>query len=138
MGTIASRQLLVALLVAWMGGGCSSIASVSTDEPNLAGSYEISSITVQDDAPITPPQGTGTPELTQTRYTLQLSFDVPGEDIADVNEAGTYSISGNEWTQVSDETREQRQGTYSYDGDTLTIPLETQSGETEYVWRKVG
>jgi hypothetical protein len=99
---------------------------------NLAGTYSLVSFAFVVQGQQQPvPGATGSFTLTATSYTLSLT--VPGQGA--LNDSGTYSISGSQWTQSSTSTG-QATGTYSLNGTVLTVDATSQGTETISVWQK--
>ena len=99
---------------------------------SLAGTYLLTSFAFVVQGQQQPvPGATGSFTLTATTYTLNLT--VPGQGT--LNDAGTYSISGSQWSQSSSTTG-QATGTYSLSGTVLTVDATSQGTETISVWQK--
>lgn len=114
--------------VALGAGGCSNSTAPSVD---LSGTYTLTSIQFPPQAALTPPIATGTFTLTATTYTLVLN--IQGQP--PVNDNGTYSINGSNWSQSSTITG-QAAGTYTLNGNTLTVNA-TATGVTSIsIWQK--
>lgn len=139
---------LPALLVAWlaMTAGCSDDdGNGGTNPPpgtDLSGTYTL--VSVQQGAG-TPQCGpslgcTGTLTLTATRYTLELTTPDPDDPLGSppitIVDTGTYTTSGNEWTQTSDGNLPQSVGTYTLQGNTLTVAATSAGILVTSVWNK--
>jgi hypothetical protein len=108
--------------------GCSN--SSTGPSVSLSGSYSLLSIQFPPQPAITPPNATGTFTLTATTYTLHL---VTPQGTLDDN--GTYTISGSNWSQSSTTTG-QATGTYSLNGSVLTVNATAQGVTSISVWQK--
>jgi hypothetical protein len=115
--------------VALGAGGCSN--SSTAPSVDLSGSYTLLSIQFPPQAALMPPIATGTFTLTATTYTLQLTIQGQGT----VNDNGTYSLNGANWSQSSTITG-QATGTYSVNGNTLTVNATAQGVTSISVWQK--
>ena len=122
-----SLLLLVVLLA-----GCGGDNSPTQPSVNLAGTYSLTSFSfVVQGHPQAIPGATGTFTLTATTYTLHLS--IPGQ--GDLEDSGTYAISGSQWSQSSTTTG-QATGTYQLSGNQLTVDATSQGTESVSVWQK--
>jgi hypothetical protein len=110
--------------------GCSD-NSTTGPSVNLSGTYSLVSIQFPPQPVLMPPAATGTFTLTTTTYTLHLV--VQGQGTVDDN--GTYSINGSNWSQSS-ATTGQATGTYSLNGNTLTVNATAQGVTSISVWQK--
>lgn len=120
--------LAVAASVVLGAVGCSD--STTGPSVNLSGSYSLVSIQFPPQPAVTPPNATGTFTLTATTYTLHL---VTPQGTVDDN--GTYTISGSNWSQSSTITG-QATGTYTLSGSTLTVNATAQGVTSISVWLK--
>jgi hypothetical protein len=121
--------LLTALTLC--AAACSD-SSPTQPSASLAGTYSLVSFAFVVQGQQQPvPGATGSFTLTATTYTLNLT--VPGQGT--LNDAGTYSISGSQWSQSSSTTG-QATGTYSLSGTVLTVDATSQGTETISVWQK--
>ena len=121
--------LLTALTLYAAACGDSSPTQPST---SLAGTYSLVSFTFVVQGQQQPvPGATGSFTLTATNYTLALT--VPGQGT--LNDTGTYSLSGSQWSQSS-ATTGQATGTYSLSGTVLTVDATSQGTETISVWQR--
>jgi hypothetical protein len=109
--------------------GCSD--SSTGPSVNLSGTYSLVSIQFPPQPPITPPAATGTFTLAATTYTLHL--DIQGQGTVDDN--GTYALNGLNWSQSSSTTG-QATGTYSLNGNMLTVNATNQGVTSISVWQK--
>jgi len=122
-------QLLLVVLALCTGCSDNSPTQPST---SLAGTYSLNSFAfVVQGQQQAVPGATGTFTLTATNYTLDLT--VPGQ--GSLHDTGTYSISGNTWSQSSTTTG-QATGTYTLSGNQLTVDATSQGTETVSVWQK--
>ena len=121
--------LAVVASVALSASGCSN--STTSPTVDLSGTYTLVSIQFPPQPALTPPTATGTFTLTATSYTLQLN--IQGQ--ATVNDNGTYALNGANWSQSSMITG-QATGTYSVNGNTLTVNATAQGVTSVSVWQK--
>jgi hypothetical protein len=125
-----SIPLLVTVLTL-CAAACSD-NSPTQPSASLAGTYSLVTfafVVQGQEQPV--PGATGTFTLTATTYTLNLT--VPGQGT--LNDTGTYSISGSQWSQSSTTTG-QATGTFSLNGTLLTVDATSQGTETISVWQK--
>lgn len=115
--------------VALSASGCSN--STTSPTVDLSGTYSLVSIQFPPQPALTSPAATGTFTLTATTYTLQLTIQGQGT----VNDNGTYSLNGVNWSQSSTITG-QATGTYSVSGNTLTVNATAQGVTSISVWQK--
>lgn len=108
--------------------GCSN--SSTGPSVSLSGTYSLVSIQFPPQPAITPPNATGTFTLTATTYTLHLATPQ-----GTVDDNGTYTINGSNWSQSSTTTG-QATGTYSLNGSTLTVNATGQGVTSISVWQK--
>jgi hypothetical protein len=121
--------LLIALT---FGAAACGDSGPTQPSASLAGTYSLVSFAFVVQGQQQPVPGTtGSFTLTATSYTLSLT--VPGQGT--LNDSGTYSISGSQWTQSSTSTG-QATGTYSLNGTVLTVDATSQGTETISVWQK--
>lgn len=99
----------------------------------LVGSYDLLSVTFQNQPPIGPPAATGLLVLADSTYNLTLT--VPPDETP-VVDSGTYSISGSNWTQSSSVQPVQSVGTYSLSNDTLRVNVTTANMQLATAWLK--
>jgi hypothetical protein len=127
---------MLALAVAAVASGCggsSSTAPTPITAVQLVGTYDLLSITFQGQPTLTPPAATGVLVLTPTTYAVTLH--VAPATAAEVD-SGTYSISGNQWSQTSTTSQVQSVGTFTFSHDTLTVNVTTQGMQVNNVWKK--
>jgi hypothetical protein len=128
--------LLLSVFLVFGAGACSndnSGSSLTQPSTNLAGTYTLSSFAfVVQGQQQTVPGATGTFTLTANNtYTLTLA--VPGQPT--VQDSGSYSISGSQWSQSSPTTG-QATGTYTLSGSQLTVDATSQGVESVSVWQR--
>jgi len=108
---------------------------------DLSGTYELVSLT-QGGITIGPAQGaTGALVLTQTTYSIDLTVPNPDDPFGpgiNTVDNGTYSTDGSNWTQESSTTGLQGVGTFTLQGNTLTVNVTTVGIEVLTVWNKTG
>jgi len=105
---------------------------------DLSGTYELVTLTQAGTPTIGPPIATGTLVLTQTTYVIDLTTpDQTGTPVNTVDN-GTYSTDGDNWTQESSTTGLQGVGTFTLQGNTLTVNVTTVGIEVLTVWNKTG
>jgi hypothetical protein len=109
--------------------GCSD--SSTGPSVNLSGTYSLVSIQFPPQPALTPPTATGTFTLTTTTYTLHLVIQGQGT----VDDNGTYALNGSNWSQSSPTTG-QATGTYSMNGNMLTVNATAQGVTSISVWQK--
>ncbi len=125
----AASRLAALALPALLLVGCKS-DSTGPSATNLAGTYTVQSLSMQG---LTVP-ATGTVVLTATNYTVSITINIPGQPAETIQDAGTYTISGSQWSQTSTVTGcpsacVQSVGPFSLNGNTLTLAVTTQ-GQT--------
>jgi hypothetical protein len=109
-----------------------SDSSPTQPSASLAGTYSLVSFAFVVQGQQQPvPGATGSFTLTASTYSLSLT--VPGQGT--LNDTGTYSISGAQWSQSSSTTG-QATGTYTLNGTVLTVDATSQGTETISVWQK--
>lgn len=136
--------LAVALLA--LTAGCSDDDEGGTNPPpgtDLSGTYTLVSVQQGgEDAPECGPSlgCTGTLTLTATRYTLELTTPDPDDPLGSppitIVDTGTYTTSGNEWTQTSDGNLPQSVGTYTLQGNTLRVDATSAGIRVISRWNK--
>lgn len=104
----------------------------STD---LSGTYTLQSFKQGDGPTVTPPIVSGTITLTATRYTTTINLP-PGSPIPVIQDAGTYTTSGNTITQTSDGAFGQSVGTFSLVNGVLSTDLTSAGQRVITVWKK--
>ncbi len=132
-----SFPLLAALaLAAMVLGGCGGSSTSPSNSTDLSGNYNLTSLT-QSGFTFGPPIATGTLVLTKTNYTLHLIIAVPSQPADTVNDAGTYTTSGSQWTQTSSQPGgTQSIGTFTLQNNVLTVNVTTQGQAVTTVWQK--
>ncbi len=133
--------MLAAALPAMLLAGCKSDSSGPSTSANLAGTYSLQAITFQGQPSVGPPIATGTFTLTNTTYTVSINVNVPGQSPESIQDAGTYTLSGNTWSQTSTvqgcpTACLQSVGTFSLSGNTLTVNVTTMGSQVVTVWTK--
>jgi hypothetical protein len=127
---------MFALAVAAFAAGCggsSSTGPTPITSSELAGTYDLLSITFQGQPALTPPMATGVLVLTPTTYAVILHV---APDTGAQVDSGAYSISGNQWSQTSTTSQVQSVGTFTFSHDTLTVNVTTQGMQVNNVWKK--
>jgi hypothetical protein len=129
-----SLQLMALSLVVVLAG-CGSDNTGPANPPPPAGTYSMTSFQNPPNPAVTPPNATGTLVLTATTY--NVTIDVQGQ--GEVQDEGTYTMSGNNWTQISTTNPGvQSTGTFSYTTATGVLKTDvTASGfRTITIWQK--
>jgi hypothetical protein len=122
-------SLVTAGTITLAAGGCGDDSGPSA---SLAGIYSLASIRLPGQPAITPPDATGTLTLAASgTYTLRLEIQGQGT----LEDAGTYAATGTQWSQMSPTTG-QSTGTYTLNGNTLTITATNQAGTSISVWQR--
>jgi hypothetical protein len=127
--------LLLVSAVAAAAIGCGSDNSGPSNPAPPAGTYALVSLQNPPNPTLTPPTATGTLALTATNY--DVTINVQGED--PVTDQGTYTISGNDWTQTSTTNQGvQSAGTFTYNLTTglLTVDVTAVGVRTITAWQK--
>lgn len=130
-----------AFTAALLMSGCSDNYEQPTQAPSvdLTGTYQLVSIIFGAPPALEPPVAVGSLVLTSTDYDLQITLSVTVPGIPDtIIDRGTYKASGNTWTQESSLTPTQSTGTFSQQGDTLSVSVTTGGLKIDSVWRKTG
>ena len=130
------RGWLVAAAVMAVVAGTACGSSNGSTNPGLTaaelvGTYDLASLTLNNDPPLVPPVATGT--LTLALSTYNVTLNLPSGTQVD---SGTWSVSGSMWTQSSSTQDIQEQGTASLSHDTLTVNLNAAGTEISSVWVK--
>jgi len=126
--------LVVAAVMAVVAGtacGSSGPTNPGLTAAELVGTYDLASLTLDNDPPLVPPQATGT--LTLALSTYNVTLNLPSGTQVD---SGTWSVSGSTWTQSSSTQAIQEQGTASLSHDTLTVNLNAAGTQISSVWVK--
>jgi len=135
VGVAAARShVLAALIVPFMVacGSSSTGPNQGLTAAELAGTYDLVSITFQGSPPLSPPAATGTLTLTLTDYKVTLSLPPDAQEV----DSGTYTVSGNQWTQSSSVQPVQSVGTAALSHDTLSVNVTTAGMQVSNVWKK--
>ncbi|HET7470868.1 MAG TPA: hypothetical protein VFJ81_14390 [Gemmatimonadales bacterium] len=114
--------------------GCSDNSGPSNPRPPAA-TYTMTSFQNPPNPVLTPPTATGTLVLAATTY--NVTINVQGQD--PVTDQGTYTISGNNWSQTSTTNQGvQSTGTYTYNESTgvLTVDVTAFGVRTISAWQK--
>lgn len=128
-----SLGVLTLAALAACGGNTATGPAPAAD---LSGTYGLVSITFQGNPAIGPPTATGRLVLTKTTYNVTLDIKPPLVPEQVIVDSGTYSISGNAWSQSSLVNPVQSVGTYTLSHDTLTVNVTTVGMQVENVWKK--
>ena len=126
--------LVVAAVIAVVAGtacGSSGPTNPGLTAAELVGTYDLASLTLDNDPPLVPPEATGT--LTLALSTYNVTLNLPSGTQVD---SGTWSVSGSTWTQSSSTQAIQEQGTASLSHDTLTVNLNAAGTQISSVWVK--
>jgi len=121
----------VMAVVAGTACGSSGPTNPGLTAAELVGTYDLSSLTLDNDPPLVPPEATGT--LTLALSTYNVTLNLPSGTQVD---SGTWSVSGSTWTQSSSTQAIQEQGTASLSHDTLTVNLNAAGTQISSVWVK--
>jgi len=121
----------VMAVVAGTACGSSGPTNPGLTAAELVGTYDLASLTLDNDPPLVPPQATGT--LTLALSTYNVTLNLPNGTQVD---SGTWSVSGSTWTQSSSTQAIQEQGTASLSHDTLTVNLNAAGTQISSVWVK--
>jgi hypothetical protein len=121
----------VMAVVAGTACGSSGPTNPGLTAAELVGTYDLASLTLDNDPPLVPPQATGT--LTLALSTYNVTLNLPSGTQVD---SGTWSVSGSTWTQSSSTQAIQEQGTASLSHDTLTVNLNAAGTQISSVWVK--
>ena len=127
--------LLLASAVAAAALGCGDSNGPSTPTPPPAGTYAMTSFQNPPNPTLNPPIATGTLVLTATTYSVTI--DVQGQD--QVQDEGTYTISGSNWSQTSTTNPGvQSTGSFTYSQATgvLTVDVTAVGVRTITAWQK--
>jgi hypothetical protein len=121
----------VMAVVAGTACGSSGPTNPGLTAAELVGTYDLSSLTLDNDPPLVPPEATGT--LTLALSTYNVTLNLPSGTQVD---SGTWSVSGSTWTQSSSTQAIQEQGTAKLSHDTLTVNLNAAGTQISSVWVK--
>jgi len=139
MNKLWSRLWVPALTLVLFGAiaGCSD--NGTTDPPtkvDLSGNYTMESIT-QGGITLGDPPASGTLVLTATRYTIHLNTPDGQGGQTIIDDTGTYeALSNGQWSQDSDGQLGQSTGTYSVNGDRVTVNATSAGIQILTVWLK--
>jgi hypothetical protein len=123
---------VLTLALSACGGSDSSGPDTSTD---LSGTYTLLTFQQPPTQAFSPPVVSGTITLTATRYTTTINLP-PGSPLPAIQDAGTYTTSGNTITQTSDGAFGQSVGTFSLVNGVLTTDLTSVAGRVLTTWKK--
>ncbi|HKT61251.1 MAG TPA: hypothetical protein VJQ46_14455 [Gemmatimonadales bacterium] len=135
LARLGSLHLIALGFIVGLLAGCGSDNTGPSNPPPPAGTYSLTSAQNPPNPVLTPPNATGTLVLTGTTY--NVTIDVQGQ--GEVQDEGTYSISGNNWTQISTTNPGvQSTGTFTYVTATgvLTVDVTASGVRTITVWQK--
>jgi hypothetical protein len=121
----------VMAVVAGTACGSSGPTNPGLTAAELVGTYDLASLTLDNDPPLVPPEATGT--LTLALSTYNVTLNLPSGTQVD---SGTWSVSGSTWTQSSSTQAIQEQGTAKLSHDTLTVNLNAAGTQISSVWVK--
>ena len=125
---------IVAALVWAIASACGSDSTApTTGNSALIGTYDLVSVTFQNQQPIGPPAANGVLVLADSTYIVSLTIP---PDTTPVVDSGTYTVSGNNWSQASKVQPVQSVGTYSLSHDTLSVNVTTLNMQVATVWTK--
>lgn len=137
---VVSRLALLAAAAAMTIGiaACSSDNSTGPSgltPAELVGTYNLVSITLGSSQPLTPPMATGVLVLDTSTYNVTLTL--PSDTGPEVEvDSGTWTVSGNNWTQTSQVQPIQETGTVSLSHDTLSVNVSVAGNPIANVWVK--
>jgi hypothetical protein len=134
-GSRAAFRLLGCLTVAGMVAACSDYDGGTEPTANLAGNYTLVSFTQAPNPTLGPPAATGALTLTATRYNVTINVLVTNPPLTLADQGG-YAIQGNQWSQTSDNGQLQSTGTYSLQGNVLTVDATAQGVRTVTIWQR--
>jgi hypothetical protein len=97
---------------------------------SLAGTYSLDSLTYMGQ----PATATGTMTLTDSTYTASLNMTQPAT--FNFNDTGTYTASGNTWSQSSNLGLGTYSGTYTLSNNTLRVNVSVQGLVLGMVWQR--
>jgi len=131
------RGLVAGLAVALIFAGCGGNDDGGTGpgSTDLSGTYSLTSFQQPPNPAFAPPIVTGTITLTATRYTTTINLP-PGSPTPVIQDAGTYTTSGNAITQTSDGAFGQSTGTFTLQNGVLTTDLTSIAGRVLTTWQK--
>ncbi|HSR16346.1 MAG TPA: hypothetical protein VLL51_11365 [Gemmatimonadales bacterium] len=129
---LAGGLVLATILAACGGSDDDGTGPSGTD---LSGTYDLQSFQQPPNPTLAPPIVSGTITLTSTRYTVTINLP-PGSPTPVIQDAGTYTTSGNNITQTSDGAFGQSVGTFSLQNGILTTDLTSIAGRVITTWKK--
>lgn len=120
-----------------LAGACSDDEGPSGPSVDLSGTYDLTSFEVPPNPVVGPPFVTGTLTMTATRYRVNLTNGTvnPPQVVVD---SGTYTVSGNNWSQTSEGNPPLPQtiGTYTLNGTILRVDATSAGQRTITVWTR--
>jgi hypothetical protein len=123
----------IAAITIAAAASCSNSTSNNGLTPQeMQGNYVLTSVHSPPAPVLVPPAATGTLALTLTNYTLVLTITGSGTQY----DGGTYTISGNNFTQHSDTTGFSYDGTATLVADSLNVLVVTPGGNVTTTWHK--
>ncbi|HEY7876801.1 MAG TPA: hypothetical protein VIC55_01170 [Gemmatimonadaceae bacterium] len=132
---VIPRLSLLAVAAALIAGftacGSSGATAPGLTAADLVGSYNLVSLTLGNSDPLTPPTATGVLTLTLTNYNVALNLPSGAEA-----DSGTWTVSGNNWTQTSSVQDIQEAGTVSLSHDTLAVNVNVAGTPIANIWVK--
>ena len=123
---------LAAITVAAAASCSSSTSSSGLTPQEMQGNYSLTSFTTPPSPTLNPPAVTGTLILTLTNFTLVLNLGGAPPQY----DGGTYTISGNTFTENSDSTGLTYSGTAHLVNDSLNVEVTTPGGVINTTWHK--
>jgi hypothetical protein len=116
-----------------LAAGCSKdfIAPDPENAPYV-GTYDLVSLTFKGEEPLAPPRISGVLVLAADTYTLTVQI-LPDSAVSD---SGTYTVSGDTWTQISSIYLLRSSGTVKLAHDTLTLHVVTPTADAVNVWKR--
>ena len=127
---------LCALALASATGACTMDIAEPTAPAapaSFVGTYDLLSVAFSDGTPIAPPAVTGVLTLTRNTYKVTVHLASPDSTASD---SGSYTVSGNHWTQISAGFPLRSEGTASFANDTLTVNVVTANVQVRNSWHK--
>ncbi len=134
---IVSTGALVAVALLAASSCKSKSATGPETNPDLVGTYDLVSFTLQGLGTVAPPMAIGTLVLTLKTYDVTVAYAVSDSVTQNIADQGTYTVSGNHWTQTSTVQNVQSVGTYSLDSSgRLSVDVTTAGQQESTVWQK--
>lgn len=133
---VTSRLVLLAAAAA-LTIGIAACGSDNSTGPSgltaaqLVGTYDLVSLTLGTSQPLTPPAATGTLTLDTTTYSVNLNLPT-GPEV----DSGTWTVSGDNWTQTSSVQDVEEAGTVNLSHDTLSVNVNVAGTPIANVWVK--